>query len=195
MNKSTVIKQPMFGRCRMAAMLGLTLLVLTGCGRDRDDLEQWVAETLNRPPEPIEPVPTVRTPEVIPYEAASLPDPFMRNMRDEDALAEQNVAGAPRTGPRPDPNRRREFLEQFPLDTLAMVGSIEVSDRAFALVSDIEGTIHRVQAGNYLGQNHGRILNIYEDSIQLLELVPDGTTGWMEREAQIALSDDRPQQR
>ena len=186
---------PKFSRLRIIALLVLAILLLSGCGRDRDDLEQWVAETLTRPPEPIEPIPTVSTPEVVPYLAASLPDPFMRNMRDEEALAEQVSGGEPRTGPRPDPNRRREFLEQYPLDTLAMVGSIEVSERAFALVSDIEGTIHRVQAGNYLGQNHGRILNINENGIQLLELVPDGTSGWMEREAEIALSDNRPQQR
>ncbi|MEM7054230.1 MAG: pilus assembly protein PilP [Pseudomonadota bacterium] len=176
-------------------VLALTVLLLTGCGRDRSDLEQWVAETLQRPPEPIEPIPTVRTPDVIAYEAGNLPDPFLSNMRDPDGQAEQGLAGGPQTGPRPDLNRRREFLEQYPLDTLAMVGSIEISDTAFALVSDFDGTIHRVQAGNYMGQNHGRILNISESSIELLELVPDGTSGWMEREAQIALSDNRPQQR
>ena len=185
----------MIARYKLCILLVVTALLLVGCGRGKDDLEQWVQQTLNRPPEPIEPIPTVRSPEIVIYQAATLPDPFMRTTRDESAQADPALAGAANSGPRPDPNRRREFLEQYPLDSLAMVGSIEVSDRAFALIADIEGTIHRVQSGNYLGQNHGRIVAVDESSIQLIELVPDGTTGWMERQAQIVLSDDRPQQR
>ncbi|MEM1082455.1 MAG: pilus assembly protein PilP, partial [Pseudomonadota bacterium] len=143
----------------------------------------------------IEPIPTVAQPEVVVYEAAGLPDPFVRNMRDEGPGTEVVLEGETPTGPRPDPNRRREFLEQFPLDSMAMVGSIEIEQSAYALVADIEGTIHRVQAGNYLGQNHGRILDINQNRIALLELVRDGGSGWREREAQITLSDGRPQQR
>ncbi len=180
---------------RLLLLIVLSMLILSGCTRGRDDLEVWVAQTLERPPEPLEPIPTVATPTVVIYDATGLPDPFMRNMRDEGDGIEDIAAAGTTTGPRPDPNRRREFLEQFPLDSMAMVGTIEIDQNAFALVADIEGTIHRVQAGNYLGQNHGRILDINQNRIAIVELVRDGASGWMEREAQIMLSDDRPQQR
>lgn len=161
------------------------LLVVAGCSSDKGDLEQWVAETLARPPGPIEPIPQIVTPEPVVYDAYELRDPFMRGQTQPEESLE--VAGD--SGPRPDPNRRRQYLERFPLDSLDMVGTIEIDDRSFGLVSDVEGTIHRVREGNYLGQNHGRILRVTPVAIELMELVPDGAGGWMEREAQLTLTE------
>lgn len=156
-------------------------LVLAGCSGDRSDLEQWVQQTLARPPAPVEPIPSVVTPEPVVYSAYDLRDPFAR------PVSESAVEGSAADGPRPDPDRRREFLERFPLDALSMVGTIEVDAQVFGLIADAEGVIHRVQEGNYMGQNHGRILSISPVAIELVELVPDGADGWMEREARVAL--------
>lgn len=180
-------------RAHHTILLGLAAaLLLAGCGRDSRDLEQWVAETLARPPGPVDPIPTVATPETVTYEAYDLRDPFLRPRREgggEEEMAEEVVA-ATGGGPRPDFDRRREFLEQFPLDSLSMVGTIQLDGQVFGLISDTEGTIHRVREGNYLGENHGRILQVSQGVIQLVELVPDGADGWMERSASIALGDD-----
>jgi len=119
------------------------------------------------------------------YNAYELRDPFLRGQsqpEDTEAIAETS-------GPRPDPNRRRQYLERFPLDSLDMVGTIELDDQSFGLVSDVEGTIHRVREGNYMGQNHGRILRVTPVAIELMELVPDGAGGWMEREARMTLAE------
>jgi type IV pilus assembly protein PilP len=97
----------------------------------------------------------------------------------------QAVAG---TGPRPDPNRRREELEQFPLDTLRMVGILEQNNEIWGLVQSKEKTIYRVQPDNYMGQNHGKINRITEDQIELTELIPDGIGGYIERRATLALA-------
>lgn len=156
-------------------------LVLAGCSGDRSDLEQWVQQTLARPPAPVEPIPSVVTPEPVVYSAYDLRDPFAR------PVAESAGEGSAADGPRPDPERRREFLERFPLDALSMVGTIEVDSQVYGLIADVEGVIHRVQEGNYMGQNHGRILSISPVAIELVELVPDGADGWMEREARVAL--------
>jgi len=161
----------------------LAVGVLAGCSEGKEDLEQWVNQTLARPPAPLEPIPEIRTPEPVEYNAFELRDPFMRPRPD----AEEQVASG--SGPRPDPDRRREFLERFPLDSLEMVGTISMGQESFGLIQDLDGTIHRVQQGNYLGQNHGRILRVTPVAIELMELVPDGAEGWMEREAQIALDD------
>mgnify|MGYP006288979469 FL=1 len=178
-------------RSKHTLMLGLAAsLLLVGCGRDTDDLEQWVAQTLARPAGPVEPIPTVSVPETVTYDAYELRDPFMRPRNDDETLLAENEQGAAASGPRPDPDRRREFLERFPLDSLEMVGTIELDEQVFGLIADTEGTIHRVREGNYVGQNHGRILQVSQAGIQLVELVPDGADGWMERDASIALGDE-----
>lgn len=155
---------------------------LAACGGDQRDLERWVAETLERPAEPIEPIPPIRAPEPIEYAAYDLRDPFTRGrpQREEGSSAGEG------SGIRPDPDRRREYLEGFPLDTLDMVGTIELEDQRWALLSDNENVVHRVREGNYVGQNHGRIHQVHPDRVELVELIPDGD-GWMEREAEIAL--------
>lgn len=173
-------------RTNPTMLLGLAAaLVLVGCGRDTRDLEQWVEQTLARPPGPVEPIPTVSSPESVTYTAYDLRDPFIRPRRE----AAEDATGAT-SGPRPDADRRREFLEQFPLDSLSMVGTIELDGEVYGLIADTEGTIHRVREGNYLGQNHGRILQVAQGAIQLVELVPNGGDGWVERNASIALGDD-----
>jgi type IV pilus assembly protein PilP len=170
----------------LALIAGVLVLLLTGCADGKRDLEQWVEETLNRPPGPVEPLPEITTPEPAVYDAYELRDPFMR-------AQPEAAAQAGGSGPRPDPDRRREYLERFPLDALDMVGTIELEDRMFGLIEDVDGTIHRVREGNYLGQNHGRILRVTPVAIELMELVPDGTDGWMEREARIALAEEDQQ--
>ena len=164
-----------------------SVALLVGCTGGKQDLEQWVQQTLARPAGQDEPLPQVQTPEPVVYDAYALRDPFMRPRPD----AEETASGG--SGPRPDPDRRREYLERFPLDALDMVGTISIGDRTFGLISDPEDTIHRVSEGNYLGQNHGRILQVTPADIEVMELVPDGAEGWMEREANIALPDDDQQ--
>lgn len=163
----------------------LIAAALAGCSTDKQDLERWVDETLARPPGPVEPIPEIRTPEPVVYDAYELRDPFMRGRTQPEETGEV----AETSGPRPDPDRRRQYLERFPLDSLDMVGTIELDDQVFGLVSDVEGTIHRVREGNYMGQNHGRILRVTPVAIELMELVPDGAGGWMEREARMTLTE------
>ena len=91
-------------------------------------------------------------------------------------------------GPRPDAHRAREFLENYSLDTLKMVGTLRQSNRFYALVQTADGLVHRVLPGNHLGQNDGRITAITEAKISVVELVPDGVGGYVERAAAIPLA-------
>jgi type IV pilus assembly protein PilP len=89
---------------------------------------------------------------------------------------------------KPDLNRSREYLEQFSLDALSMVGTLALKDgQIFALVGDTQGQISKVTAGNYLGQNYGKVTRITELAIELTEIVPDGGEGWLERPRTLAL--------
>ena len=104
--------------------------------------------------------------------------------------APQNIAAAnPNAVDGPDPERPREFLEQFPLDSLRMVGSLEINQLKAGLVQATDGLVHRVTIGNHLGQNYGRVTSISDSEIELVEIIPDGLGGYIQRPASIGLSD------
>lgn len=171
---------------RTLSILALALL-LAGCAKGTDDLREWTAQVRDRDPEPIDPIPPVRTPEVVSYEAMDARDPFqLVGRRSEE---EEEIAGDGQ-GLRPDPDRRKEYLEEFPLDTLEMVGTLEIDGSQFALIQDNESVVHRVRDGNYMGQNHGLVLDVQPGYVEVRELVQDGRGGWVERRVRVAMAED-----
>jgi type IV pilus assembly protein PilP len=90
---------------------------------------------------------------------------------------------------KPDDDRAKEFLEQFTFDSLSMVGSIERSGTDWTLIRDPEGGVHRVTLGNYLGRHHGKIVEMSDTYVAVIEIVSDGTEdGWVERPRTIKLT-------
>ena len=169
---------------RLACVL-VAALALAGCGRsvthsphDPSDLEKWTAEVRKRPPPPLDPLPVMQQFETFEYAAQDLRDPFSNAFTDE--------AGA--NGLRPDPHRRKQVLEQFPLDTLDMTGTIGTGSGMLGIIVAPDKVAYRVRPGDYLGQNDGRITAVHDDRIDLVELVPDGAGGWLEKPASIALA-------
>ena len=165
---------------------GLVLLATAGlvaCGGDMDDLDQYINETKARPGGRIEPLPEITPYEVFTYMAdkQGLRSPFVPDT--------PQATGAAAGGARPDPDRSREYLESFPLDTLGMVGTLHIGETLYGLVQTSDGLIHRVVPGNYMGQNDGRITTISESEISLVEIISDGIGGYIERDAAISLSD------
>ena len=90
---------------------------------------------------------------------------------------------------RPDAKRSREFLEQFSLDTLKMVGTLRLGGSMYGLVQTKDGLVHRVALGEHLGQSEGKITDITPSKISLIEIVPDSLGGYMERPAALALNE------
>ena len=88
----------------------------------------------------------------------------------------------------PDFNRVKQYLEQYTIAQLAMVGTLAQGPVTYALVQDGDGGVHRVQPGDFMGTDHGRIRGVGESSIELIEIVPDGIGGWVERERTVALA-------
>lgn len=158
-----------------------TVALLSACAPGMSDLQQWVADIKALPPKPLDPLPVMRQFETFEYEVQSERDPFENPAADQDLASDSSL--------RPDPTRRKEPLESFPLDSLDMVGTLGDGDEMIALVMDPERVVHKVVAGHYMGQNEGHIDAVYEDRMTLTELVPDGAGGWMERKAQVALDD------
>ena len=157
--------------------------VAGGCGSGSEDLEAWVAEVKARPGGRVEPLPAVRPAPVFVYEPGGRRSPFMP----ETPIAAVRADSEPQQ--RQTPNRPREYLEQFPLDALRMVGTLETQGESFGLVQTADGLIHRVAVGHRLGRNEGRIVAITEAGIALVETVAGGQGGQLERSGELGLGD------
>ena len=160
----------------------LAVFSLSACGGGSDALDKYINEIKARPGGRIAPLP-----EITPYESFSY-------IADKQGIRSPFRPDTPQasgggSGPRPDDERSREYLESFPLDTLGMVGTLRINDTMYGLVQTADGLIHRVIPGNYLGQNDGRITEISEAEIDLVEIISDGIGGYIERDAAVGLSD------
>ncbi|PZO09445.1 MAG: fimbrial protein [Lysobacteraceae bacterium] len=160
-------------------LLGAAILSLAACTRGSRDLEAKVNEIKAQPAPPLDPLPVMQQFESFEYAAQNLRDPFSAPVADQ--------AGG---GLRPDPNRRKEVLEAFPLDSLDMVGTIGSGSGVIALLMGPDKVTYRVRPGNYMGLSDGRVTAVFEDRVEMVELVPDGAGGWLERQAKIALDDN-----
>ena len=168
----------------LAALL-LTCM-LAGCTADMDELSRYISEVKQRPADPIEPIPPVATYTPHVYSSSGERNPFASEMTDDEVAENEEDSG---TGIRPDSNRSREYLEQFSLDTLSMVGTFSRGESDWSLIRDPDGVIHRVDIDNYLGQNHGRVTTVYPDRVELTELISNGNGGWLERNTSVAMDD------
>jgi type IV pilus assembly protein PilP len=167
-------------RILLTIALLASALVAGGCSRGMADLDAYIAEVKARPGGRIEPLPEISIYETFRYEPGDARSPFV-----PDVPAAGGLVG----GVRPDADRRREYLESFPLDTLSMVGTVSMGGRLYGLVQTTDNLVHRVVTGNYLGQNDGRIVSINSSEIQLLEIIPDGLGGYIERAASISMGE------
>jgi type IV pilus assembly protein PilP len=150
---------------------------LSGCSSRDDELQAFIDNTKKEPGGRVEPLPELKPYETYAYEAADLRSPFL-----------PGGSGSNAAGLRPDTRRNREFLENFSLDTLRMVGTLRLSDRTYGLVKTKDGLVHRVLPGNYMGQADGKVTEITPSKISVVEIVPDGAGGYMERPASLVLN-------
>jgi type IV pilus assembly protein PilP len=163
----------------------LVAVILSACSESMDDLNNYIAEVKARPADPIPPIPPVKTYSPYEYEGLTGRDPFRQSISE----GSDDVRKTKGTGPQPDFDRPKEYLERYELDTLSMVGTFSKENSNWALVRDPEGVIHRVPVGDHMGKNHGRVVRIESTQVDLSELISDGAGGWLVREASIALGE------
>jgi type IV pilus assembly protein PilP len=166
-------------------LVALLTIAFAGCARDNmGDLKSYVEEVKTRKAGHIEPLPEIKQIETYAYDPADRRSPFMPVQQGEEEVQE-----SPENGISPDPNRRKEELENYSLDSLRMVGTLEQTDVMWALIKTRDETIYRVKSGSYMGKHHGQITGITESKIDLTEIIPDGQRGYRERQASLALKE------
>ncbi len=163
----------------------LLVVFLVGCTSDSmSDLRSYIAEVKARKAPPIDPIPSIKQVDTYLYQ-----DDNRRNPFEIVESTESDPVSTAGNGVRPDPLRRKEELEAFPLDTLRMVGTLDKDNTMWALVQAKSGTIYRVRPGNYMGENNGKVRRISEERIELTEIVPDQRGGFIERSATVSLGE------
>lgn len=158
---------------------------LTGCGTGNDfqDLQAYMDEVRARPKGSIEPLPIFQPYEAFTYSASLLRSPFQPPLKIELAQRQKGSKDI-----KPDENRVRQYLEGFNIEIFEMVGTLSNETGMYALVSGAGG-VHRLKVGDYLGRNYGRVVNIGESAIEVVEIVPDGEGGWLERPRTLTLKE------
>ncbi|MEI2771980.1 MAG: pilus assembly protein PilP [Candidatus Competibacter sp.] len=188
--------RPGFSIVRSVLLLGVAVVALAGCARqDLSDLQRFVEKTKRETPiKKPDPPPEAKPYTPFTYTAQGVKDPFLvapfAQEEELEMTREVMARSGGYSGVRPDPNRVREELEKYSLGSLKMKGTFRVGggNELWALVLAPDGVVHRVQKNNYLGTNHGKILNITEQRVDLKEIVPDGPGRWQERDAFLSLT-------
>ncbi|SHE62765.1 type IV pilus assembly protein PilP [Modicisalibacter ilicicola DSM 19980] len=168
----------------------LLALMLVGCSdSDLPTLERQLAELRARPTGQVAPLPEAPEYRPVTYDQAAGRSPFVPERPEPEQATVDDSSLTP------DFERRKEPLEAYALESLTLLGTLRIDDRASVLVRDPEGEVHRLHPGEHLGTDFGRITRIDERSVQLMEIVPNGQGGWIERSRTIALNDEDEEKR
>jgi len=166
----------------LAAMLAFGLLA--GCSSEKNkDLQGFMETAKEQPVGEIEPLPTFRPYQTFRYSAIALRSPFDKPL---SAIAKEDSSNS-RLAIEPDENRKKEYLEEFNFSSFTLVGVIDQGGTTWSLIDDGDGGVHRITVGNFLGKNHGKITGVSDTRMEVLEIVPDGKGGWVERPRTLAL--------
>ncbi|WP_196156870.1 pilus assembly protein PilP [Reinekea sp. G2M2-21] len=176
-------------KLRYVLALVFAAVSLLGCVQQDPltDLRVFVQEQDSRPKGTIPPPPEFVAPDFVSYTASGRRSPFEIPRPVELVQQEKE---APKSNVKPDLTRVKEYLESFRIENIAMVGTLtglEGDGILWALIRDGQGEVHRVKTGNYLGRNFGKIVEISETQIDLIEIVPSGQDNWVERPRIIIL--------
>ena len=166
-------------------MLSSASVLLVGCGGDIDELRQWMEQQRKEAKATVTPLlpPKKFLPQ--PYESGAGVDPFSPQKL---SVAIKQEAAQPNSLLTAEISRRKEPLEAYPLDTMSMVGSLTREGKRYALLR-VDNLLYQVKAGDYLGQNFGRITKINETEITLREVVQDAAGEWIERTSTLQLQE------
>ncbi|NVK37884.1 MAG: pilus assembly protein PilP [Gammaproteobacteria bacterium] len=171
----------------MKNLLLLSIVFLVACSGSSDisDLENFVADTTAKPKGRIAPLPEFQPYSAFIYSASAMRSPFESPVAFEELNNRMDdLVDAP------DQSRPKHALESYALSDLRLVGTLarDADGRLKALIKTLTGNVHVVELGQYMGKNHGRIINIFDNKLELIEVVPNGSGGWISRPQSLGLN-------
>ena len=165
------------------------VLVLAGCGAaGEDELRRWMAEQKSQTRPQITPISEPKQFKPESYSQVTAFEPFSNQKLTQALKRDSTQSAASGALIAPELARRKEALESFPLDTMAMMGSMVKAGQTVALVK-ANNLLYQVRAGGYLGQNYGRVTKVTENEVVLREIVQDAVGEWIERAATLQLQE------
>ncbi len=166
---------------KISSLIGV--IFISGCFDDTNDIKAHIEQVKATTTNYIEPMPEVKPFHHIEYSADDLRSPFVLPKAEIIQQKIQQISGCLS----PDVRRRKQPLEKYSLSDLSMRGIIGESEMIWALVEASDLTLHRVSIGNYLGLYSGRITEVNEKTVKIIELAPDGAGCWVERNAELKI--------
>ncbi len=163
-------------------MIGCGVLA-AGCANEQEDITKWMADQAADMRGAVKPLPEVKIFPVVDYAAGDELEPFNAT-RIEPAKPEKRLVNDPRL----DPDRQREPLEAYPLETLKMVGVLGKGNTINALIQ-ADNALYQVRIGSFVGRNYGKVIAIHQDSLELQELIEDLNEGWIEKVTTVQLQE------
>ncbi len=174
---------------RGLSLLAFLVLALVGCGASsEDELRGWMSEQKRQTQPRVTPIPEPKLFKPESYAQISAVEPFSKEKLTQALKGESNQATSNAALVAPELARRKEALESFPLDAMALVGSLNKGGQPVALIK-VDSLLYQVRPGNYLGQNFGRVTSIAETEVTLREIVQDAVGEWIERPAKLQLQE------
>jgi type IV pilus assembly protein PilP len=172
-------------RGRSAALLVACVAVLSACAADQDELQQWMEQQKREVKPNVEPLSPPKKFNPQAYAALGSVEPFSTQKL---TVALKQEARQPNSLLAAEINRRKEPLEAYPVDSMAMVGSVTRNGRPYALLR-VDNLLYQVKQGDYLGQNYGKIVKISETDVAYREIVQDAAGEWIERNSALQLQE------
>ena len=166
------------------ALCVASVVFLVSCGgEEHQDIKQWMKEQSKDMRGRVPPLPEIKPFPIVSYDAMDLLDPY----RPAKIEPTKKLDGGG-SGPKPDLNRPKEELEKYPLESLKMVGTVNINGKKFAIIQ-ADKRVFRVTTGNYMGLNYGKAVKVTETEVQLKELIQDTQGNWEEREGALQLQE------
>ncbi|TXT41638.1 MAG: pilP [Comamonadaceae bacterium] len=178
----------MMKRTFFIGLWGVTL-VISGCSSaSEDELNQWMAEQKTQIKPQIKPISEPKQFKPESYSMAVEMEPFSNQKLSQAFKKDSSRAQSNEALIAPELARRKEPLEEYPLDTMALVGGMVQAGQPVALVT-VGKLLYQVRIGHHLGQNFGRVMKISETELTLREVVQDAAGEWIERTASLQLQE------
>lgn len=165
------------------------VVVLAACTlTSEDELHQWMTEQKGLIRPKVKPIAEPKQFKPESYAMVGEVEPYSNQKLTQALKKDTNQSASNAALIAPELARRKEPLEDYPLDSMTLVGSMVKAGKPVALVT-VGKLLYQVRPGDHLGQNFGRVMKISETEVSLREIAQDAAGEWIERTASLQLQE------